>query len=190
MGTLAHSRIRIAGQYQRDQRAVWTEVSKVNASHGIRTPSRSLVATLEDPQIAAQVNTTANVVVGFFTDLRPRHSVVGFGYAVNGKLQGVRWFANHHIFALVRASLVKAAVFDALTARSSRSTPSLTSLSPEAVVTFVAQVEFAKAKRSQNNATVNTNEYVEVRNAYGSKTLVQASPSGPSVPLSADYVAK
>jgi hypothetical protein len=89
---LATAKVRAAGQHKSDQSQVWSEVAKVNAANGKQAPSGSLLASLDDGEIARRRAALADRVASKLRSLEPGDKLVGFGYAVNGSVKGVRWF--------------------------------------------------------------------------------------------------
>jgi hypothetical protein len=208
MSQLVTSKIRAAAQYKKDQAEVWSNVDLTNSAHGKSAPSHTLMATLDDPEIARQRETLANRVTSHFQSIDPNDAVVGLAYAVDGKVRAVRWFASHQVFELARTSLTNTAAVDALTAKASQpaggpqTAPSNTSAAqgpvtpptPDDVVAFVRDVQDKQVKEERDTLAGNKNEYRESENAYGSRTMLKSAPAAASaakpVPISSDFLAK
>jgi hypothetical protein len=128
----------------------------------------------------------------------PSDAVVGFAYAVDGKVRGARWFANHRIFELYRSTLANTAAVDALTAQAEAaangSPPVATPpVAPTAVSDFVVAIEEAKVKDARATRADNVNEYRETDKGYGSRTVAKppaAAPAAAPVDFSDDFIAK
>jgi hypothetical protein len=120
--------------------------------------------------------------------LEPSGALVGFGYAVNGQVKGVRWFSSHALFKTFRDVLTSTAAADSLSAPSAEK-PALPP-APKAVVSFVTEVESA-AKEERSTPAENVNDYKRGSRGYGSTTKLKPGSSKRSeAPLSKDYVAK
>src|SRR5690606_8900190 len=62
--SLALGNVRAAGQYDKNQGQVWSEVSRVNAANKKGAPSGTLLATLDDAEIARRREAIATRVAG------------------------------------------------------------------------------------------------------------------------------
>ena len=189
------SQVRAATQYQKDQGEVWGSVARVNKAHKKGAPSGTLLATLDDDEVATRRARLAKQVNEFLASAAEHDNVVGFAHAVDGKIRGVRWFASRKVFELFRSSLVSGAALDALTAEAERGggpAPSSATPTSKDVVTFVDEVDKAAVAEERDTKAANQNEYKESARAYGSKTHRKGGPKGsaPGKPVSADYVAK
>jgi hypothetical protein len=191
---LTTSKIRAAAQYKKDQGEVWSNVDATNSAHGKSAPSRTLMATLDDPEIARQREELAARVTSHFQSIEPKERVVGLAYAVDGKVRAVRWFASHQVFELARPSLTNTAAVDALTAKAAGSIAQVPPVQPSDVVAFVREVQDKQVKEERETQAANKNEYKESEQAYGSRTMLKPAhaPAGApkSVPLSSDFLAK
>jgi hypothetical protein len=103
---MADTKIRMRGKYLSDQSAVWDEVAKKNAKHGVAAATgtyRNLAAGAEgkralDPYRAA--------IGGALARLPQAGSVVGVVAAVNGRVTSVELFARPELFAAYRDKLL------------------------------------------------------------------------------------
>jgi hypothetical protein len=197
MPQLVTSKIRSAAQYKKDQGEVWSNVDATNSAHGKNAPSHTLMATLDDPEVARQREALAAHVTAHFQSIDPNDGVVGLAYAVDGKVRAVRWFASHKVFELVRPSLANTAAVDALTAKASPSAQGpAPSPQPSDVVAFVREVQDKQVAEERDTRAGNKNEYKESANAYGSRTMLKSGPlaasaaPGKPVPISSDFLAK
>ena len=117
----------------------------------------------------------------------------------DGDVRGVRWFAHHDVFEMVRKKLVTGIAFDAIVARAeaqAQHRPPSTKPAPAAtaVDAFVKSVDVTAVTEQRDTAGGNTNEYKESSQAYGSKTMWKGAPSKPGAsprkPVSSDFTAK
>ena len=130
----------------------------------------------------------------------PSMSVVGYAYAVDGKVKAVRWFAHHRVFGMFREVLVNTAVADALTARAGADAADAeraAAISAKTVATFVEEARKAPVAAAEVRETDadNVNEYEETSKAYRSKTMMKTKKGAPGkpapkVPMSVDFAAK
>ncbi len=191
---LANSTVRRAAQYKGNQGEVWAEVGKMNAAHGKNPRSGTLLATLDDKQLAQRKANLSSQVDTYLQGVLPQASVVGFAYAVDGKIKGVRWFAHHKVFSLFRKSLVDTSALDAITVQGGQPAQAPPALASRAVVSFINEIDAAKSTIKQTQAD-NMNAYAESPRGYGAKTMLKAPPVATatvqaSAPVSVDYVAK
>ena len=185
---LAQSSVRSAGQYKRDQGEVWNKVSEVNAAHKKSAPSGTLMATLDDADVAKQRAALVRAIDAALESAEAHAPVIGLGYAVDGKVRNVRWFQSPSTFALFRSTLLESAALDALTAQQEsgkRSAPKVEAAEAEG---FIRDVE-AGASEVRDTDAQNRNEYKEGKAGYGSKTRLKSAPAA-AAPISQDYMAK
>ncbi len=185
---LANMEVRKAGQYESNQGKVWTKVSAVNQANRKSSSSDSLLASLDDGQLVAKRVALAGKVLRHLQVAAPARSVVGVAYAVNGRVKGARWFVNHDVFSLFREVMVNTSAMDAITDPASGATQGPPPKA-SAVARFVTEAARAKTRKVKATKADNVNEYVESDRAFGATTL-QKKPSGKSVKMSSDYVAK
>jgi hypothetical protein len=196
---LVNSGVRAAGQYQQNQSEVWANVAQVNAANGKAPSSGTLLATLDDGEVARHRAALAAQVMGYLREVQPANDVVGVAYAVDGKVRGARWFVNHRIFDLYRTTLVNTAAVDAITAAANRDPQAakapVPALTPRAVTAFIEDIEAAKVKATRD-AAAGANEYRESARGYGSKAMMKmpaaaaATASPAAVPISQDYLVR
>ncbi|MBW2457606.1 MAG: hypothetical protein JRI68_24080 [Deltaproteobacteria bacterium] len=193
LDTLAHSKVRAAGQYKGDQQQVWKEVSKVNRANGKTSSSGTLAATLDDKAIKARRKQLAKQVVAYVDQLQAKDQVVGLAYAVNGKIRGVRWFMNRQLFDQHRATLVNTAVVEAMTGQARRgATPKAAppkAVGPAAVAKFVREIAASKQRQARATKAANTNHYRTGKKGAGSRAMMPAAPGAKPKAVTADYAA-
>jgi hypothetical protein len=183
---LATPRVRAAGQYEHDQSSVWSEVGKVNAKHGKHAPSGTLLATVDDRDIAASRERLTQALNVELSRAQPQENLVGFAYAFHGKVRGVRWFANHQLFASFREILARTAAADWLdTPKGPRAAPP----PPSAVTSFVRDVDREKPEE-KNTSGKNSNSIRKAKKGYGASTRLKGPGGKKHAPLSRDYVSK
>jgi hypothetical protein len=196
---LATSKVRAAGQYKKDQGEVWSKVSEANSANHQAPASSTLLASVDDAALAKQRNELAAKIETALGTVQPQEELVGIAYAIDGDVRGVRWFAHHNVFELVRKKLVVGIAFDTIVARAEataqhRAPSTKPAPTPAAVDAFVKNVEAEAVKENRDTAGANVNEYKESGQAYGSKTMFKGAASKPGAspkkPVSSDFTAK
>ncbi len=196
---LATSKVRAAGQYKKSQGEVWSKVSEANSANHQAPASSTFLASVDDATLTKQRTELATKIEAALATVRPQEELVGIAYAIDGDVRGVRWFAHHNVFEMVRKKLVVGIAFDTIVARaeaqaqnrppSTKPTPA-----PAAVEAFVKNVEGEAVKENRDTAGANVNEYKESGQAYGSKTMFKGAASKPGAsprkPVSSDFTAK
>jgi hypothetical protein len=195
MSQLANSSVRAAGQYQKNQSQVWGKVAETNATAKKSATSGTLMATLDDAEIKKRRDSLVASARGAIDGTSPSDSVVGFAYAIDGRVRGVRWFVNHKVFLLFEKTLLNTAAIDAITAGASGASGASgrATASPSDVASFVAAVEKESVKEKRATAAQNNNEYKESDKAYGSKAVMKPPASAPKaapIEFSTDYLSK
>ncbi|MBN2191320.1 MAG: hypothetical protein JW751_00765 [Polyangiaceae bacterium] len=112
---LANTNVRAAAQFKQDQGAVWSQVAEVNRANRKEAGTGTLMATLDAPDVAAQRTALAGAVKEYLARGKAPEDLVGVAYAVDGRIKGVRWFANHSLFSLFEETLINTAAVDAVT---------------------------------------------------------------------------
>lgn len=191
-GSVAGSKVRAAGQFDTDQGKVWAQVSKVNAAHKKSTSTGTLMATVDDRKLVAKRQRLAARATGFLRGQADAGQVVGFAYAVDGKVRGVRWFMNHQLFDLYAEALLETAALEALTAQADATAHARPvarlSASPQSVAAFVAARKRAKRTVKKKTSGDNVNEYQFSDEGYKSNVRYRPKPSAPPKTLSAEYL--
>jgi hypothetical protein len=177
---LVTSQVRAAGQYKQNQGEVWAKVADVNAANRKSAASGTLLATLDDGQVAKHRAALAAAVTSFLKSTEPAGEIVGIAYAVDGRVRGARWFANHAIYDLYAATLANTAAVDAITVAAARGAgapvQAIASLTPASVASFIEEVATAKVEAARDTAASNTNEYKQSSRAWGSTTKMKPAP--------------
>ena len=196
---LATSKVRAAGQYKKSQGEVWSKVSEANSANHQAPASDTLLASVDDATLTRQRNELAARIESTLAAVKPQTELVGIAYAIDGDIRGVRWFAHHDVFELVRKKLVVGIAFDAIVAaaeaKSQNKPPSTKAApAPAAVDAFVQSVEAAAVVEKRDTQGGNVNEYKESSEAYGSKTMMKGAAGKPGAsprkPVSSDVTAK
>jgi hypothetical protein len=185
---LAQSSVRRAAQYERNQGEVWNKVSEVNAAHKKSAPSGTLMATLDDADVAKRRAALVQLMDGALRSAEGKAPVVGLGYAVDGKVHNVRWFQSASAFKLFRSTLLESAALDALTAQGRTGKRTAPKVEVDALTGFIQDVEAGDAETRETEAE-NRNEYREGKAGFGSKTRLK-SRARDAAPISSDYTAK
>jgi hypothetical protein len=186
--TLALGSVRAAGQYKQNQGEVWAKVGEVNTQNGKAPATGSLLASLDDQEIAAQRSTLAQRISAFLDGLEPQREVVGVAYAVEGQVRGVRWFANHQLYEMYRDALVNTAAVEAITAQHARAkaggrpTPPAPPVTPQSVKAFIDAIEAAPVAEERDTAGENVNAYRKSKAGYGSTATLKGSPAASPAP--------
>jgi hypothetical protein len=192
---LAQAKVRAAGQYEGNQGKVWDQVAKANADNKKQAESGTLMATLGDKELSAQREVLAAKAASYLSSLKAKDDVVGMGYAVDGKVLGVRWFLNHDLFAQNEATLLNTAAMEALTARAAalaqKKAVADGHLAPKGVADFVGEAQKAAVNRTAATKGANVNAYRESKQAWSSEALMPAAqPSAAPVSVTSDFNAK
>lgn len=193
VGSLANAKVRAAGQYAKDQSAVWDNVAQVNKAHQKSAASDTLLATLEAPDVeAAIVRRSAELVAALraAAPSSPAAGLVGFAWAIDGRIEGLRYFAHTRVFDRVEAKLARAVAADVVTAEAQGPGPA--ELRPPTIAdleAFVAAVANAEEVRHDTPAA-NENVYKQSEQAWGSKTELKGKAGKKARALAWDYLAK
>jgi hypothetical protein len=192
---LADSRVRAAGQYQKDQGEVWSKVAAVNEANKKEAASGTLMATVDAADIAARRAKLAEGIVSYLHGIKPNELIVGFAYSVNGNVRSVRYFANHGLFSLFEEKLARTAAMDAITAKAdlaSSGQPAAPAPAPAAVTQFMDDIQKANLKEERSTPALNTVDVRESKAGYGSATVLKAAPGQPTIKprtVSSDFTA-
>jgi hypothetical protein len=195
-GVVATSKVRAAGQYKKSQGEVWSNVSETNAANKTSSASGTLMATIDDPQIAKERVALVTQIDAVLDAVNPKDDVVGVAYAIDGDVKGARWFSHHRVFELNRKKVVASIALDAITARAEakaagRPPSTKQAPPPSGVDAFVKNVEAESVKEQRDTPAANVNEYKESGQGFGSKTMMKGSMGKPGAkPLSNDYLKK
>jgi hypothetical protein len=146
------------------------------------------MATLDATDVVEARDAVASRVTARLGRVTPAGAVVGCAYAVDGRLKGVRWFANSRVFELFREVLVR--TLDAITARAGNAPKAPPSLAPTVVKELIEAVDASEQKREQATAAENVNEYYFSGEGYGSRTRLKPKAGRKAVEVSSDCAAR
>lgn len=189
--TLATSKVRAAGQYAKDQQAVWHNVAETNKAHAKEASSGTLLATLGDPEVQARLDALAGKIHGALSGASPKTELVGLAWAIDGRIQGVRHFAHTRVWELVGQKLSRTIAVDALTAEAGREAMSPSPAPPTVaeLEAFVAELASAAESRHETRAA-NDNVFKESERAWSSTTVLKASGGKKARAIAWDYLVK
>jgi hypothetical protein len=198
---IATSKVRAAGQYEKDQGKVWSKVAATNKAHNKKPASDTLLASVDDATLMKEREALAARLEEALSSVASRESVIGFAYAIDGEIRGARWFAHHKLYAMHEKKLLRSIALEGATASaeakaSGKLPPKVDAPPPPSVVeTFIASVDKEDVKEERETKAENVNEYKESAKAYGSSTKFKSKPgavgkSASKKPLSSDVTAK
>lgn len=154
---LASKELKMAVKMKQNQQAVWDQVARAQAdlSSNLRTDVRAAAAptsfamTLEAPAVQHSID-------GFLEDLagivKGKEDVIGYAFAIDGKLNSADVYASHELFAKLWMKLLRASSVEAVSA--GRSSQSVAPLTAAAVKAALLDAESGKA--SAKNLTDRT----------------------------------
>src|SRR5690606_14093336 len=137
-----------------------------NAAHAKRSGSDTLMATIDDGAVAKERAALAKRIDAVLDAVTPQQDVVGVAYAIDGEVQGARWFSHHDVWQLVRMKVVAGIALDATSGgaeakRAGRPPKNEPAPAPAAVDAFVKNVEAQAVKEERDTPAANVNEYRE-----------------------------
>ncbi|MGD0302029.1 MAG: DUF6569 family protein [Bryobacteraceae bacterium] len=144
---IASKELKMAVKMQQDQREVWARVAQAQAqlSSNLRTDVRaapsptSFAMTLEAPAVQRSID-------GFLQDLagiiNGKNDVVGYAFAIDGKLNSADVYASHELFAKLWMKLLRSSSVEAVTSRVGKK---FEPVPASAVKTALADAESGKA---------------------------------------------
>jgi len=185
VGLLTPSQVRTAAEHDKDQGEVWAKVAKVNEANKKQAASGTLMASVDSADVAAKRAALAKQADNFLASVQPGDDVVGFAYAVDGKVRSVRWFSHHKVFELFRGTLVGTAAMEAITtqaedAAAGKPPAPPPAIAPTAVSSFIHDAQEAKVKEERSTQGMNVNEIRDSKDAYSSSTKYKAPAAAPT----------
>jgi hypothetical protein len=140
---MADTKIRVNAKFHADQGAVWAEVARKNAAHGVAPATgtyRNLAAGAEGKAALAPYREHIGATLGKLPEAK---KVVGVVAAVNGRVTSVELFARPELFAAYRDKLLDSIYMGASdTAPEENSAPP----APAAVGEFLKKAKAAPAR--------------------------------------------
>jgi hypothetical protein len=187
IGLLTDSRVRTAAELQKDQGQVWAKVASVNEANKKAAASGTLLASVDAADIVAKRTALTKKTEGYLAEVQPSHDVVGFAYAVDGKVRSMRWFTDRKVFVMFEDVLVGTAAMEAITAQSEAAQSGKPPAPPPATTTadvtkFVSDVQEAKVKETRSTPGMNDNAVRESKAGYSSSTMFKAPAASPTAP--------
>jgi hypothetical protein len=159
---IASKDLKMAVKMKQDQREVWNQVARAQTelSSNLRTDVRAAAAptsfamTLEAPAVQRSID-------GFLEDLagivHGKSDVIGYAFAIDGKLNSADVYASHELFAKLWMKLLRASSVEAVTAYQAGK-----KFEPVAMSTVKAALEDAESgKGSAKNLTDRTEAVVK-----------------------------
>jgi len=197
---IATSKVRVAGQYEKNQGKVWAKVAETNTAHAKAPASDTLLASVDDVALSKERDVFAARLEGSLAGANANDALVGFAYAIDGEIKGARWFGHHRLYAMHAKKLLRSIALDAALSRAERKLrgqPIVEGPPPatSAVEEFLAGVDQQVIKEERDTKGANVNAYKESPKAYGSKMMLKsgsgkAASSATAKALSADVTAK
>lgn len=188
----AAKRVRAAGQYEKNQSEVWTQVDKVNSAAQQEPATSTFLATAEDGNEKAQEvrRRFATTVKRHFAGLDGPGEVVGFAYSVNGEPIGLRAFANRalleaHFEPFVETMSLEAQVIQFRDRRAGRE-PFDRAASSEALLALVRGINEARVKIHVTSGSRLNNTR---SNEWGGRSTYLVPTEDGLVPLTEDWTA-
>jgi hypothetical protein len=194
---IAPTKVRVAGQYKKNQSEVWSEVEETTTATHQATASGTLMASVDDGKLAQRRNALAAQIDAVLRAQKPEDLVVGYAYAIGGDIRGARWFEHHKLFEMHRSKLLQGIALELITeeenakAHGTLLTPTKEIPPASAVEAFVKGVDNQASSETRDTAGGNVNEYKESAKAYGSSTKMKGGTFGkPGAKVSSDYSKK
>ncbi len=192
IGLLTDSRVRTAAELQKDQGQVWAKVASVNEANKKEAASGTLLATVNSADIVARRAALTKKTEAYLAEVQPSHDVVGFAYAIDGKVRSIRWFTDRKVFVMFEDVLVGTAAMEAITVQAevaASGKPAATSppTTSADVSRFVKDVQDGTIKETRSTPGMNDNAVRETKAGYSSSTMFKppaASPAAPPRPVS------
>jgi hypothetical protein len=187
IGLLTDSRVRTAAELQKDQGQVWAKVASVNEANKKEAASGTLLATVGSADIVARRAALTKKAEAYLAEVQPSHDVVGFAYAIDGKVRSIRWFTDRKVFVMFEDVLVGTAAMEAITVRAevaasgkpAAASPPATSAD---VSRFVKDVQDGTIKETRSTPGMNDNAVRETKAGYSSSTMFKPSAAAPAAP--------
>jgi hypothetical protein len=139
--------LKLATKYEQNQQKVWSKVAATRArlresiGGNIQTASESsLQLTLDAAEVQESVEPYLKKLAAVAED---KDDVIGFAYAINGKINSAEVYASHALFGKLWPKLLKASAVEALAEQSKYE--AVSPVSADAVQAFLADAEQGKA---------------------------------------------
>ncbi len=185
-GMLATSSVRSAAQYESDQSKVWAEVAEVNKANKKQAATGTLMATVDDAQVQAQLTSATTALAAQLVALPQASQAVGLAYAVGDKVRGARWFVSQSIYQQHRQAMLRSMALEAATAHAAGQAQVEAPASSE-VVQLVERLRRGQVEE-RDTAGLNDNRYR--KSAAGYNAECQMTQGAEKVVVTTDFVAK
>lgn len=186
IGLLTDSRVRTAAEHDKDQGEVWAKVASVNQANKKDAASGTLLATVDSADIVARRGALTKRAETYLSEVQPSQDVVGFAYAVDGKVRSIRWFVDRKVFVLFEDALVGTAAMEAITEQAQAAASGKPVAAPPVtsadVSKFVKDVQEAAVKETRSTPGMNDNAVRESKEGYSSATMFKAPAATPAAP--------
>jgi hypothetical protein len=144
---IASKDLKMAVKMQQDQREVWARVAQAQAklSSNLRTDVRaapsptSFAMTLEAPAVQRSIDAFLQDLAGI---INGKNDVVGYAFAIDGKLNSADVYASHDLFGKLWMKLLRASCVEAVTSQVGKK---FEPVPASAVKTALADAESGKA---------------------------------------------
>jgi len=189
---LANQKVRGAGQYKKDQREVWDQVSKVNADNSKSASTGTLLASLDDKEVSKRRKATKKKISKWIKGVPNREMMVGMAYAVDGEVKGARWFINNSVLSKFQDTLLNTMATEALTAASAAKSAGRKMVTRKAkakeVQGFVTELRKSAVKKKEKTKGGNENRYRETDKGFASDCVMDVD--GEAMPVTSDFLYK
>ncbi|HEY7152828.1 MAG TPA: DUF6569 family protein [Gemmataceae bacterium] len=139
--------LKLAAKYEQNQQKVWSKVAatrarlKESVGRDIPTASESsLQLTLDSAEVQESVEPYLKKLSAVAED---KDDVIGFAYAINGKINSAEVYSSHALFGKLWPKLLKASAVEALAEQ--KTDVEVSPVSADAVRAFLADAERGKA---------------------------------------------
>jgi hypothetical protein len=168
--SVATKELKLAAKSENSQDAVWQNVSLAqeklsrNVGGNVSSPisSSSLELSIENPKVretsAAYINQLAGI-------LRNKHDVIGYVFAINGKVNSADVYASRALFAKLWPKLLKATAVEAI-AELNQHTDDVQPVASETVESFLADSEKPAAAAKEVTPRVRMVTREDDKNAF------------------------
>ncbi len=179
---LANDEVRAAGQYNKNQSEVWSNVSKVNKAMKKESASDTLTASLDDKDVNAEREAMVKRIDDHFRKVAAAGNVVGLAYAVDGKIKGARWFFHHKVFQIHKETLMATAAGQAITSlfaakAEGKKAPDGKAAPEDVVAMLKAMDQKVERKEQRDTPAENVNQYQFSNDGYASEMLLKVAPA-------------
>ena len=142
--SVATKEIKLAAKASNSQQAVWANVTlaqdklskNVGATVNAAVSRSSLELSVENPKVKENAATYIDALAGI---MRGKNDVIGYAFAINGKVNSADVYASRELFAKLWPKLLKASAVEAIAELSDSAKP--VTVEQEAISAFMAESE-------------------------------------------------